>query len=207
MNEKIKQILAQINHLEDELLESVKKQQEKFYYQIDGKRIKFEKEIQDAHKKVRTGIIRWFTKVQPQNYLTAPLIYGLFIPLLVIDISVTIYQSICFPIYRIKKAKRSNYFLYDHSQLAYLNVIERFHCVYCSYANGVFAYGRDVAARTEQYFCPIKHAHKITEAHSRYHRYIDYGDTENLEHRLQGFRNELKEELENVNVSETTKDN
>ena len=84
-----------------------------------------------------------------------------------------------------------SYFVLDHQLLGYLNIIEKFHCVYCSYAVGLLAYATEVTARTEQYFCPIKHAGKILNAHSRYQHFIEYGDADDFHGRLEAFRAEL----------------
>jgi hypothetical protein len=35
-----------------------------------------------------------------------------------------------------------------------------------AYANGVFAYVREVGSRTEQYWCPIKHARRVLGVHA-----------------------------------------
>jgi hypothetical protein len=58
----------------------------------------------------------------------------------------------------------------------------------------LFAYIREVAARTEQYWCPIKHARRIVSAHERYHGFADYGDAEAYHGELEALRNELSEE-------------
>jgi len=49
-------------------------------------------------------------------------------------------------------------------------------------------------ARTEQYFCPIKHARKILGTHSRYERFLDYGDANDYEQRLEQYRQALNKE-------------
>ena len=59
------------------------------------------------------------------------------------------------------QVKRSEYVIIDRNHLSYLNLIEAFNCVYCGYANGVIAYVREIASRTEQHWCPIKHALRI----------------------------------------------
>jgi hypothetical protein len=46
----------------------------------------------------------------------------------------------------------------------------------CGYANGVFAHVREVASRTEQYWCPIKHARRVLGVRARYGSFVDYGD-------------------------------
>ena len=47
---------------------------------------------------------------------------------------------------------------------------------------------REIVARTEQYFCPIKHAHKILGTHALYNRFLAYGDADDFETRLEAFR-------------------
>ena len=74
------------------------------------------------------------------------------------------------------------------SHLGYLNFIEKFHCTYCEYGNGLMSYMAEILARTEQYFCPIKHARKILGTHSRYNRFLAYGDGESYESRLEAYR-------------------
>ena len=138
----------------------------------------FEEEVIRRHKALKTGLVKYVLHARLRNLLTAPLIYSLSIVLLLLDITVSIYQLICFPIYGIKRVKRSDYFVYDRTHLAYLNILEKINCAYCSYGNGLIGYVREIAARTEQYWCPIKHAERIRAAHSRYSRFLDYGDGE-----------------------------
>lgn len=64
----------------------------------------------------------------------------------------------------------------DRHRLAYLNIIEKFNCAYCGYASGVLSYAREIASRTEQYWCPIKHAQRAIGTHARYAHFVDYGD-------------------------------
>ena len=196
MNEKIRHILGQITALEDELRESLHEQEHALFYQIKGKRVEFERVVKDAHLQLKMGIFRWFLEVRPQNYLTAPFIYGMIVPLVILDIGVTIYQTTCFPIYGIAKARRSDYIVFDHRHLAYLNVFDKAHCLYCSYANGLIAYSLEITARTEQYFCPIKHAHKILGTHSRYAQFLDYGEAEDFQSKREAVRVALAKETE-----------
>lgn len=191
MNNRAHQILEQIKVLEDELQQTIEEQQGRLRYQIKDKRVIFEQSLQAAHQRVKLGVFRWFLTVRPQNFLTMPIIYGMCIPLVLFDLTVTLYQATCFPIYRIAKVRRQEYIVMDHQHLAYLNIIEKVHCLYCSYAVGLLAYAGEITARTEQYFCPIKHAQKILGAHSRYQHFLNYGDAEKLHERIEDFRTEL----------------
>ena len=158
------------------------------FFQIKGKRVEFERSVRDAHRKLKTNFFRWLVTNRPQNLITGPFIYGMAFPLLVIDALVTLYQWVCFPIYGITKVRRSDYLVYDRRHLGYLNFIEKFHCTYCEYANGLIGYLREIVARTEEYFCPIKHAHKILGTHERYQRFLEYGDADAYEAKLEEFR-------------------
>jgi len=95
--------------------------------------------------------------------LTAPFIWVVAIPIALLDLFVTVYQYICFPIYGIRIVPRWHFVVIDRHELPYLTLLERLNCAYCSYANGVIAYVREVASRTEKRWCPIKHS-KITLA-------------------------------------------
>jgi len=195
MNNKVQQILDQISALEKELHETIAQHEGELRYRIEGKRIVFEQAIKDAQRRVKMGVVHWFLTIRPLNYLTAPIIYGAAIPLVLFDFCVSFYQMTCFPIYRIAKVKRADYIVYDHHLLAYLNIVEKAHCLYCSYAVGLLAYASEIIARTEQYFCPIKHANKVLAAHSRYKHFLRYGDEEDFHDKLEAFREELAKEV------------
>ena len=188
MNDKINQLLSQMAALEDELRTAVHSQESRVFFQIKGKRVEFEKFARDAHRKLKTGVLRWLVKDRPQNLITGPIIYSMIVPLLMLDACVSFYQWVCFPIYGITRVRRGDYLVFDRRHLGYLNVIEKFHCTYCEYGNGLMAYMSEILARTEQYFCPIKHAHKILGTHTRYHRFLEYGEAEAYEARLEEFR-------------------
>jgi len=178
MNNRIKELLAQITSLEDEIEDILHARQEQVLYRLKDGRIRLRKDIEAAQKKFRTGTIQWLLETRTQNLATAPFIYGMIVPFALLDLCITIYQAVCFPLYGINKVKRRNYIIIDRHHLHYLNIFEKFHCVYCGYANGLLGYAREIAARTEQYWCPIKHASRVIDKHSRYHHFVDYGDAE-----------------------------
>ena len=72
--------------------------------------------------------------------------------------------------------------------------LEKLNCAYCSYANCLIAYVREIAARTEQYWCPIKHARRVIGSHPRYLKFDDYGDAEGFRKHAAGLRAELAKE-------------
>jgi hypothetical protein len=188
MNEKITQLLAQMATLEDELRSAVHEQESRMFFSIKGKRVEFERSVKAAHRKLKKNVFKWLVTNRPQNLITGPIIYGMVLPMLLIDLLVTLYQWTCFPIYGITKVRRKDYIVFDRHHLGYLNFIEKFHCTYCEYGNGLMSYMAEILARTEEYFCPIKHAHKILGTHKRYNQFLDYGDAADYEKKLEEFR-------------------
>jgi hypothetical protein len=194
MNENIQQLLDQITALEDELRTALSEEPSSMFFQIKGKRIEFEQSIKETHRRLKMNFFRWLVTNRPQNLITGPIIYSMIIPLVITDIFITFYQLTCFPIYGIKKVPRADYIIFDRQHLNYLNFIEKFHCTYCAYGSGMIAYISEIVARTEQYFCPIKHARKILGTHSRYVRFLDFGEAENYEAKLEEYRVALNRE-------------
>lgn len=194
MNDRIQQLLNQITALEDDLRTALSEQQSTMFFQIKGKRVEFEESIKETHRRLKRNFFRWLITDRPQNLITGPIIYAMIIPLIITDIFITFYQLTCFPIYGIKKVRRGDYIIFDRQQLSYLNFIEKFHCTYCAYGTGMIAYISEIVGRTEQYFCPIKHARKILSTHSRYARFLDYGDAEDYEAKLEQYRRALGSE-------------
>lgn len=194
MNNRVQQLLDQITVLEDELRTALGEQPSSMFFQIKGKRVEFEQSIKETHRRLKMNFFRWLVTYRPQNLITGPIIYSMIIPLVITDIFITFYQLTCFPIYGIKKVRRADYIIFDRQQLNYLNFIEKFHCTYCAYGAGMIAYISEIVARTEQYFCPIKHARKILGTHARYARFLDFGEAENYEAKLEEYRIALNKE-------------
>lgn len=192
MNSSISELTDKIAKLEKQLLDELDKKQEEFKYHLEGTRVKFEQEILEAHRKLKIGMLRYLFTSTVRNIISSPFIYGMVIPIAIFDITITAYQHICFRLYGIRRVKRSDYIVMDRHQLAYLNGIEKLNCLYCGYGNGVVAYSREVIARTEQYWCPIKHARKVVGSHRRYNKFADYGDAENYQEQLIKLRDELR---------------
>lgn len=181
MNESIRKLLSDIAKLEEELATVIQDQQEQLHYRLEGSKIRFEENLRRVHHELKTGVITWLRTSEWRNVVTAPFIYAMMIPLLLLDLFVTVYQAVCFPLYRIPKVTRSNYIIVDRHHLGYLNIIEKLNCIYCGYADGLLAYTRQILSRTEMYWCPIKHARKVLDPHRRYAKFSDFGDGDDFE--------------------------
>jgi hypothetical protein len=194
MNSLIETLTEKIHLLEAELDAELGKLRAGLRIGLENGRAVFEEEILRRHRELKQGLAGYVLGANPLVILTAPVIYSLIVPLVLLDLFITLYQAVCFPVYGIPKVKRRDYLVFDRGHLAYLNAIEKLNCAYCSYGNGLIAYAREIMARTEQYWCPIKHARRVVGAHARYATFEDYGDAENYQKRLEELRAALAKE-------------
>ena len=180
--------LAQLEReLESELLAA----RQRWRYRLVAGRVRFARGARLAQRRFKHGIPRFLREARPLNVLSAPVIYSLILPVVLLDLWITGYQRLCFPMYGIPRVQRRAYIVIDRQHLAYLNGIEKLNCVYCGYVNGVFAYVREVAGRTEQYWCPIRHAQRVRSPHTQYRHFVEYGDAEGYRRRLLPLRHDL----------------
>lgn len=184
MKPQLDELLRRIHALEEEVEDVYRQAREEFEQQ----KLRLAEEFLKRQLRYRTGLLRFVFTSRPLVLLTAPVVYLGWLPFALLDLFVTLYQAICFPVWGIPKARRADFLVFDRSDLPYLNAIERFNCFYCSYANGVATYAREIAARTEQYWCPIKHARRVLAAHDRYPRFFEHGDAESYRQGLERLR-------------------
>lgn len=187
--DRLRQAQQELEHELDRLLEEKRRQ---FQYHVERGKVVFEQNVRRIQKEYRTGLWRYIADAPLLYLLSAPFIYAMIFPLVLLDLSITLYQRVCFPVYRIPAVKRADYMVIDRQHLAYLNPIEKLNCMYCGYANGLMAYGREITARTEQFWCPIKHARRTLDTHHRTSRFLDYGDAEAWHSELGKLRDDWK---------------
>jgi len=194
MNTRLEQLRKHIHDLEEALEDELSNKRRELRYRLDRSRVVFESEVVGRHRAARENLFSFLSRTRFLVVLTSPAIYALIIPLVLLDVFVGLYQSVCFPVYGIPKAKRSHYIFIDRQNLAYLNALQKLNCMYCGYANGLIAWVREVASRTEAYWCPIKHARNVLEPHVRYHEFSDFGDETAFPEILRSLRISLEQQ-------------
>ena len=194
MPSRIDDLTRHIARLEHELESELHQARDRWRYRIDAGKVRFEQEVRDAHRRLKQGVPRFLRESQPLTVLTSPVLYLMILPIALLDLWITVYQGICFPVYGIAKVRRAGYIVIDRQHLAYLNGIEKVNCMYCGYANGVFAYVREIAGRTEQYWCPIRHARGVRAPHAHYREFVEFGDGAGYKQQLPLLRARLKTE-------------
>ncbi len=192
MTTQLDLLMEKLREIQAEIEVELAKRREELRFHLENRRIVFEREVLRLHREIKVGLARYIREANPLVVLTAPVIYSMIVPIAVLDLSVMIFQAVCFPAYGIPKVRRRDYLVFDRHHLAYLNVLEKINCGYCSYANGAISFMREVASRTEIYWCPIKHARRLLGPHPHYQGFADFGDAEGYRARLTQMKDGVK---------------
>lgn len=193
MPDTLEKLQTRLAEIEAQLEEAWEARREQWRYRLAQGRVEFEEGVREAHRRARVNLWLFLRRTRPMVVLTAPFIYAVIIPFILLDLFVTLYQTVCFPVYGIAKVKRREHVVIDRQNLAYLNAVQKLNCMYCGYGNGVLSYAREVAARTEKFWCPIKHARRVKGVHGYYGEFCDFGDAEGFQTESARLRRELRQ--------------
>ena len=196
MSSQFEQLKRRIKELEEALEAELEEKRGKFRYKLDRSRVVFETDVLSRHREAREDLLQFISRTRLFVVLTAPFIYALILPFVLLDLFVSIYQAVCFPVYGIPKVPRREYIVIDRQNLGYLNGLQKLNCVYCGYANGLIGWVREVASRTEAYWCPIKHSRSVAGSHPRHLAFIDFGDEQQFQDRVEAQRKALGDETQ-----------
>lgn len=180
MNTKIDEIFNAIRILEENLKEEIEREEKKI-----------SADFLAAQKKFKEKLHVYFARTPFLHILSAPIIYAGIIPALILEFFLFIYQMINFRIYKIAPVVRKEYFAFDRADLEFLNIVEKINCFYCSYFSGLLGYTTEVVARTEQFWCPIRHTRKLHGYHAHYLKFVPYGDGARYRNELPKLREDL----------------
>ena len=191
MPSPLEQMTERLRAVQAEIETAIEDGRAAFRYRRERGRVVFDAEVRTRHRAARESWRSFLSRTRLLVVLTAPFIYALILPFALLDLFVTVYQAVCFPVYGIPKVRRRDYIVIDRQHLAYLNGLQKLNCVYCGYGNGLISFVREVSGRTEAYWCPIKHASRVPDPHSRYPGFVDYGNEEAFQQRVEEQREAL----------------
>ncbi|PID87481.1 hypothetical protein CSB07_00730 [Candidatus Gracilibacteria bacterium] len=189
MKSKINLLLKEIEQKKQELFKEYEALRGKYGFSFKGGELVFDKKIREYNKRFKEGLLKYIFNAKLKNLLGALFIYPMVVPAIFIDICLVVYMNVVFRLYNIELVKRKDFFSYDRKHLDYLNILEKFNCLYCSYFNGLMSYGGEIAGKTERYWCPIKHSRRMKASHSSQQYFADYGD-------VKGFRELYNKSIE-----------
>ena len=181
--EKIKESISEISKSNEAYLRFIELK-ENVTQTLDEQINKFleEKEIV---KRIKFPKVKFNWK----HLISIPFIYSMIIPTVLLHISIQIYQQVCFRLYGIPLVRQSEYLVYDRQLFSFLNPMEKFNCIYCSYVNNIFRFSTEIGARTERYWCPIKYYRRINKSHSQYNKFVkDANSREEIQEKWEELR-------------------
>jgi len=189
MNHTIHDMVTEIEAMKAKLKQEIAKEEKRAAsYRVEGDFIIFDRENLQKQRAHMKHLWVWLREVPLIQLMTAPVIYGMVIPAVILDVFLFVYVRVVAPVFKLKFAKRRDFIVFDRHYLGYLNFFEKLNCVYCSYFNGLMFYAGSVAQTTELYFCPIKHAKRVAYGEEHFSKYLGYGDAENYHEKLNALR-------------------
>ena len=147
---------------------------------------------------------KFLSRARLSFLITLPSILIMVIPAFLLDIAGSVYQAMNLKAYEIPMVDRKKYIFLDRYALKHLNFMEKFFCVYCGYFNGVMQYVSEIAARTEEFWCPIKYSRKVGFKHKRYANYLEQEDTAEYHAKRKKIRLTMRHELESDSKTKHT---
>ncbi|WP_135621983.1 hypothetical protein [Solemya pervernicosa gill symbiont] len=67
MDDRLQELLQDIQQLEDQLLLELQKKKEEFLYEVEEKRVLFDREIRKQHRRLSTGLFRYLSQSKPKH--------------------------------------------------------------------------------------------------------------------------------------------
>ena len=120
-----------------------------------------------------------------RHALNAPLIYSFIVPAVITDVFLETYHQIGFRLCDIELVNRTDYIKIDRQKLSYLSNTQKLNCMYCGYVNGLFNYGTEIAARSEEYWCGIQHELNKNFIAPKHHKnFLKFGDEKSFKEKL-----------------------
>ena len=86
MNDKIRELLEEIEDIKVKLAEEIEKQESHISYEIKDGYVRFEKEVLAKQRENMKNLLNWFREVPFLHLLSSPLIYAMIIPAVLFDI-------------------------------------------------------------------------------------------------------------------------
>lgn len=145
MKSKINQILADIEQKKQDLIKEYEKLKKEYGFSLEKGKVIFDEKRKQYNKAFKESVTKYIFSVQLRHLISAPFIYVMIVPAIILDLFLLMYQHICFRLYRIPLVERKKYIIYDRHHLSYLNRMQKFNCLYCSYVNGLFSYAVEIA--------------------------------------------------------------
>jgi len=103
MNSRLDEILEEIRALEVKVQAEMKRREEELKYRVSEGKVIFEQEMLELHERLKSSLFVYVLKAPLLTILSAPVIYAMVVPAVLMDLALWIYQAVCFPVYGIAR--------------------------------------------------------------------------------------------------------
>ncbi len=94
MNPKITELVERIRQIEHEIELETKRRRAELQADFDQRRVRFEREILEQQRRFKTGLLHYIATSLWLTIVTAPVIYAVLLPMLLVAAFVTLDQGI-----------------------------------------------------------------------------------------------------------------
>jgi hypothetical protein len=105
MNDQIPTLLERIQQLERELRAEIKKKETQFGYEVRDRKAHFTAAVAARHRNLARAIGSYVRASILFNVLTAAFVWIVLVPVVMLHVTASVFQSICFPVYGIPKVR------------------------------------------------------------------------------------------------------
>jgi hypothetical protein len=125
MSEKIDALLERMRGLEKEIVRELQRKEMEFFYEVRLGKVRFTQEARARHKQMVKRFTTYIRDSRAMIVFTSPVIWACLVPILILDLTMKLYQAICFPIYGIPKVKRRDSSRFNRQTCARIAVFVR----------------------------------------------------------------------------------
>lgn len=101
MTKRMQALAGEIVRLQGELDREIERRRKVLGWRLKGRVVEFEHGVTIEHRRLRMGIATFLSRSSIGTVVTAPVIYSVIVPLLLLDGWFSLYQAICFRAYGI----------------------------------------------------------------------------------------------------------
>ncbi len=90
MDARFAELLEKLRGAEADVEAELTRRREALRFDVHNRRVVFEQEVRRVHATMKKNALRYFAEARPLVVLTAPVIYSVIVPIIVLDIMVMI---------------------------------------------------------------------------------------------------------------------
>jgi hypothetical protein len=125
MPDSLRDLMERMKALQNAVESELEEKRKEFRYTIEKRKVVFEADVRLRQKQFKVGLGAFLKETRFLTLLTAPFIYGVIVPLVLLDLVASVYQFVCFPVYGIGKVRRKDYIFLAKAELRLLRLWQR----------------------------------------------------------------------------------